>query len=495
MADLILRGGTVVTMDRQRRVIEDGVVAITGGKIDFVGTEPEAQGLTAMREIDCRGHIVLPGLVDAHGHAGHSFTRFTVKDTRYWMPAMTHMYKHYVDDDFWYVEGKLQALQRLKGGVTTAVCVMGSQPRCDSPVHAINNAKGYAQVGVRDIVCTGPNHTPWPHNFSRWENGKRMRKAVTFDEVCDSLEQVIQTLNRPGDYQTQAFVAPFGIITSIDPSDATPLDKLTQITPHDIRQAKEMRRIADKYCVRIHSDCFGGMLHLAAQDKGSALVGSDVHLQHCTNLSDFEIDFMAQTGTHAAVAPNSRAPVHRMLDAGVNVVVTSDGPGDGYDMDMFAAMRLFQRNYRQGLENKVDLIPYETLLEMCTINAAKALGMENLVGSLEAGKLADVITVDLMNPRLMPAYNHAQMPALSVQNSDVDNVIIGGKVLMENRRVSHVDEAKLYDECQAMSDEINARAHFDGFVERPLVWGQSRFPKTGSDPFDIEWQRKDGGHY
>ena len=145
MADLILKGGVVITMDGTRRILQDGAVVITGSRIEFVGDTAEALArFSAPEVIDCAGHAVLPGLIDAHGHGGHSFTRFVIKETNHWMPAMTHMYQHYVDDRFWYVEGKLQALQRLRAGVTCGVCVLGSQPRCDTPAPALNNARGYA---------------------------------------------------------------------------------------------------------------------------------------------------------------------------------------------------------------------------------------------------------------------------------------------------------------------------------------------------------------
>ena len=149
MVDLILAGGTLITMDKGRRVIPNGGVAIDKGVVLAVGETAEIlSSYRARKNIDCQHHVIMPGFIDAHGHAGHSFFRFVVKDTKYWMPAMTHTYKHYVTDEFWYIEGKVSALERLKAGVTTGVCVMGSQPRCDDPVFAINNAKAYAEVGI-----------------------------------------------------------------------------------------------------------------------------------------------------------------------------------------------------------------------------------------------------------------------------------------------------------------------------------------------------------
>lgn len=495
MVDLILTNGIIVTMDPQRRVIENGAVVVTGNSITFVGDTQEALSkYHAKKIIDCSDHIIMPGLIDAHGHAGHSYTRFVVKDTQHWMPAMTYMYQHCVDDDFWYHEAKLSALQRLRAGVTTGVCVMGSQPRCDDPIFAINNAKGYAEIGVRDIVCTGPCHTPWPHNFSRWVNGKKQTKPVSFEHVCDSLETVIQTLNNTNDAKTFAYVGPFTMITSTNPSAPISLDEVPKITEFDKHQAKVMKHISEKYSTRIHTDCFGGMLHVAAQtDLNEMLLGSNVHLQHCSELSDFEVEILAKTGTHATAAPGSRAPVHRMLDMGVNIVVTTDGPRVGYDCDMFGAMRLFQHNYRMRA-NDMTLLPSEKMLEMATINAAKAVGLDHLIGSLEVGKRADIITIDLMNPRLMPTYNPAHTLVLSVTGSDVDHCIINGDLLMENREVIGVDQVSIMRQAQEISDVINERANFSKFAPRILEWGNGR-RDVSNEPYDFEWQRNNGGHY
>ena len=361
--------GLVITMDGERRILEDGAVAVCQDKIAFVGPSAEALAQYPGAEtVDCRGCMILPGLIDAHGHGGHSFTRYVIKETNQWMPAMTHMYQHYVTDEFWYAEGKLQALQRLKNGVTTGVCVLGSQPRCDTPGPAFNNARGYAEVGVRDIVCTGPQHTPWPHNFSRWENGKRIRESVTFDQVCESLEEVIAALNGANGGKTLAYVTPFGLVTSLNPSGPTPRDQVGKLTEHDIRQAKAMRRIADHYHTRIHTDCFGGMIHLASQDPESMLLGPDVHIQHCTALDDQEIEILKRSGASASVAPYwSDAPVEKMLNAGIRVVIGSDGPGDNCDLDMILSARMFALNYRRDAGNR-RFLPYEKLLEMITID-------------------------------------------------------------------------------------------------------------------------------
>jgi cytosine/adenosine deaminase-related metal-dependent hydrolase len=436
----------------------------------------------------------MPGFVDAHGHAGHSAFRFVIKDTKYWMPAITHTYKHYTTDDFWYIEGRVSAMERLKAGITTAVCVMSSQPRCDDPIMAVNNAKAYAEIGIRDIVCAGPCHVPWPHNYSRWIDGKRVMRQVSFEEVVKSLETVIKTINNTNNGKTFAYVTPFGIITSINPSGATPKEQLTSLTEHDIKQAKEMLRVAKEYNTRIHSDCFGGMIHLAMQKSDCAILGPNVHVQHCSGLSDDEVKVLADTGTGASITWYSGAPVHRMLDLGVSIAASSDGPKPWPGLDMFNCMRLFQQNYREQSKDPT-LLPHEKMLELVTIDAAKVVGLDHMVGSIEAGKRADIITVNLLNPRLMPNFNIIHSLVMSGQGSDVDNVMVDGEFLLRNGAVLKADEKEILLAAQKEAEETVERAKLSGFAYlHDAYWGKARKPQA-VEIFDLEWQRRDGGHY
>lgn len=494
MIDIILKNGYVVTMDKKMPAIKNGGIAIDKGKIVYVGeSEDVLANYTSREVIDCKNHVIMPGFVDAHGHAGHMFFKAVVGSTKHWMPAMTHMYKHYINDDFWYVEGRLSALDRLKNGITTGVCVMGSQPRCDDPIHAINNAKAYAEIGVRDIVCTGPCHTPWPHNFSRWVDGKRIMKAVSFEDCVKSLETVIKTLNNTNKGKTFAYVGPFGLVTSVNPSGATALRHQQTLTDHDKRQSKEMLRIAKEYNTRIHTDAFGGMIELAAQDKENALLGPDVHVQHCSYLSDCEIDILADTGTNASVSPGSKAPVHKMLDAGINVAATTDGSMHPVGFDMFECMRRFQQQYRL-LSNDPDLLPSEKLLEMTTINAAKAVGLDDEIGSLEVGKKADIITINLNSPRFVPLFNVVHSIVCFADGSDVDNVIIDGKLKISGNIALGIDENVIFEAANKEAEVIVNRAGLSKFAyQDEIFWGKNR--TYFEERYDLEWQRRDGGHY
>ncbi|MFE5429175.1 amidohydrolase family protein [Peribacillus simplex] len=481
MIDLLLVHGVVITMDEQRRILKDGAVAIHNGRIIEVQDTEELFGkYEAKKVIDCKHHCVLPGFIDAHGHGGHSmFKTVAMEDPSLWMPIMTETYKHYVTDDFWYYEGKLSALERLRAGVTTGVCVLGSMPRSDEPIFALNHAKAYAEVGIREIVATGPCNPPWPHPFSRWIDGKRVTYEVTYEEVLQGAEAVIEALNHSHDDRIRTFITPFVIVTSVDPSYPTPADMLYGLTDHDRYQAKRIREIARKYNARIHSDAFGGMIHLAFQDKENALLGPDVHLQHCRGISFDEARILAETGTNVSTSAsfgqvNARTPVTELIEMGVTVAISTDGTSPCTSFDMFQAMRRTQMYHQAALKDE-SYLPSGKLLEMVTIDAARCVGWADELGSLEPGKKADVITVDMNSPHLAPELMYVHRLVHQAVASDVDNVIVNGQLVLENRQVLHVDEKQSLAEALSEAEQTIKRAGLEKYTQpSKYFWGHAR---------------------
>ncbi|MCG5254655.1 amidohydrolase family protein [Brevibacillus agri] len=481
MIDVLLVNGVVITMDKDRRVIADGAVAIDDGRIVEVGdTAQLTEKYTAERVIDCARHCVLPGFIDAHGHGGHSlFKTIATDNINDWMPIITNVYKHEVTDDFWYYEGKLSALERLKAGITTGVSVLGSMSRSDDPVFALNHAQAYAEVGVREIVCTGPCNPPWPHPFSRWVDGKKVTKEVTYEEVLAGAEAVIEALHHANSDRTRAYITLFVIVTSINPSAPTQADQLFGPTDFDRYQARKIREIARKYDTRIHSDAFGGMIHLAVQDKEYALLGPDVHLQHCRGISFDEAKILAETGTNVSASPgfgqiNAWTPITELLEMGATVAITTDGTSPMTPFDMFQAMRRMQLLQQAALRDYFYLPPGK-LLEMVTIDAARCVGWDDELGSLEAGKKADVITVNMQQAHLTPETMHVQRLVYQAVGGDVNHVIVDGQLVMDQRQVLTVDEQRILTEANEEAARTIARAGLAAYMQPgKYFWGHAR---------------------
>lgn len=324
-------------------------------------------------------------------------------------------------------------------------------------------------------------------------------REVSYEEVLESLETVISELNHANDDRTRAYVTPFGVVTSVDPSAPTPADRCVKLTDHDIRQAKEMRRIAEKYSTRIHTDAFGGMIHLAYQDKENALLGPDVHLQHCTGLSFDEAMILAKTDTHVSFAPGmgqivNRTPVIELLNLGATVAITTDGSMLSSGFDMFDAMRRAQMIFRRAM-NDPYYLPCEKLLEMTTIDAAKCVGMEKEVGSLEVGKRADIIVINLMNPRLMPRINIIDTLVGNGHPSDVDLVLVDGQIILRDGKATTVNEEEVLLAAEREALETAWRAsHLHPFLNRQPQWGNVKI-YFDEVRFNMEENRRDGGHY
>ncbi len=491
MIDLLLHKGTVIPMDPSRRILDDGAVAIDKGRILEVGDSRELEErYQARQKLDCRGQIVLPGLVDAHGHAGHSLMKTIAADTpSIWSRLMTHVYQHFTTDEFWYVEGRLSALERLKAGITCGLSVIGSEPRSDDPVFAMNHARAYAELGTRVVVAVGPCNPPWPHSFSRWKDGQRETRNVSFDMALEGAAAAIKAWNHAADGRIRVYITPFLIVPSLDSSGPTPPDLAPKLTTHDREQSRRVRDIASHYSTRIHSDAFGGMVHLASQDE-YGLLGSDVSLQHCNGLSVEEVRILAETDTRVGHMPGpsqsrARCPVPELLEAGVTVAVVTDGTSPRTPFDLFQAARKAQL-VQQLLMKDSFYLPAGKLLEMITIDAARVLGWDDEIGSLEPGKKADVIVVNMQQPHLTPNFMPVHRLIYEACAGDVSTTIVDGRILMLDRKILNTDEADILGSAQMEAEAIVQRAGLEEHMRLPKTfWGKARMtfdvPRKGPD--------------
>jgi len=482
--DFLLTQGTIITMDSQRRIIENGALAIHNGRIVKIGKtenlEPEYQ---AEKVINCKHHIILPGLIDAHAHSFESMFKTFLYDCSSWLKIMPYLDNNGVTDEFYYLDGKLSALDRLKCGVTTGLISLGCEPRSDDPIFGMNHAKAYAETGIREIVAIGPGVPPWPRQFSRWKNGNQMTRSVSFDEVMETTETVIQTWHHGANDRIRVFVNPYTIVTSVDPSNPSPPDIAVTLTDFDRLQMRRVRELAQKYHTRIHSDAFGGMIRMVYKED-FALLGPDVHLQHCMGISFDEVCILAETGTHVSSSPWSgqgiaRCPVPEMLGLGIKVAISTDAYGPGSLFDLFETARKTQLMHRI-INREPFILPAGKLLEMITIDAAQVIGWEDEIGSLEEGKKADVITINLRSPHMVPEFLPVHKVIHQANGNDVDNVIVDGKLIMENRVVLTVNEEEVLDAAHAESIKTIERAGLQEYMNMPDgFWGSSMMNWNG----------------
>lgn len=474
MVDILITGGTIITMDPGRRVLEDGAVAITGDRIVAVGPSAEiAAAHPAPRVIDARRQAVLPGLIDAHAHAGHGLVK-TIGggDSDVWTEAVGHIYREGTTPSTWAAEARLAALERLKCGVTTGVSLLGggdSTMRSDDPASAEAHVAGVGDIGIRAIVAVGVSRPPFPQTYTDWDGGTRRDKAITFERMLEVTERLIERCHgAQGGRIRIAGLAPVERPAAGDAPD-----------PLAVAQSQRVRELTRAKGVLFHQDGHrGGSIALARQ---TGLLGADAFLSHCVDLTEADMDALAETGTRVAHNPSAvmsirgRCPAPELIDRGVIVMLGSDAtaPDRGADMfrHMWQCMHYHRRHFRDAR-----IMPPGKVLEMCTIDAARGLGIDHEVGSLEPGKKADVILVNLFAPHMVPLHMPVYRVVCFANGADVTTAICDGVVRMEHRRLVGIDETAILEDAHQEAEAMLARTGRAGALAMPVgFWGATRY--------------------
>lgn len=318
-----------------------------------------------------------------------------------------------------------------------------------------------------------PGDVPWPKKLSHTENGKVTRYMESYDEAITTLEKIVKKHHNTNNTLTKIFVCPYKIITSLtSETESEECNELTELVYRIHLNAEELL----KNSTRIHTNAFKGMVYLANKDP-NALLGEDVHIQHGQGLSLDEVNIMARTKTNFSFWPTiahfrSQAPIMEMMSQGVNVAIATDGPSYSSHFDQFSNMRKCQFLVR-AMYNERNYLPNEKVLEMVTIDAAKCIGMDKEIGSLEIGKKADIITLDINQPYFIPYHDPVNLVVRFVHGNDVDNVICNGKFIIKDKELLTIDKEQVFKNAQQMSDELVKKLKIEGF-KTPIdsQWGQ-----------------------
>lgn len=473
-ASLLIRGGVVITMDPARRVIEDGAVAVSGDRIAAVGPRAEVEaGWQADQVIEAKGRAILPGFIDGHAHAGHGLVKtMGGGDSQAWSEACRIIYTLASPPAFWRAEAELAALERLRNGVTTGVSLLGggdSIMRTDDPAHGDAHCEGVSTVGIRAIVAVGPTRPPHPREYAAWENGTERRYDVSFERQAETCEALIERWHGAAEGR----IAISTLMPVYRESTHAPA-KVAEIE----RQGRIIRELGRKHGTLFHQDGHqAGSIEMA--DRMFGLCGPDAFFSHCTDLTDADIETLVRTGT--SVVHNSSAiaqvrghcPVPRLIEAGVTVMIASDGTAPDRGTDMFRHMVMCARVHQRAARDE-RLMPTGKLLEMITIDAARGIGRDADLGSLEPGKKADVITVDLATPQAYPPNMPVHRVVWFAQGSDVRDVIVDGRVLMRERAVPHLDESAILAAAAREAETMLDRSGLGHLTRVDPGWGRVR---------------------
>jgi cytosine/adenosine deaminase-related metal-dependent hydrolase len=475
-ADLIVAGGPVLTMDPARRLIPSGAVAMAGGRILAVGPEAEVTAqFEAPRRIDAAGKLAMPGLIDVHAHAGHALIRGAGRaDGDAWEALCGEVYTRASPPAFWHAEARLAALERLRFGTTTGVSLLGGGDtvmRSDAPEHAAAHCEGALGVGIRDVIAIGPTRPPHPRTYAEWEGDARRDRPVSYEEQRATTEAVLRDWHGARDGRLRvALLTP--VLRDAHERDMAPADYAAARA-----QSAEIRAMArEAGTVFTQDGHWRGSVRRAA---GMGILGPGTLLSHCIDIDADEQAMLADTGSAVAHNPSAvasilgRCPATELMAMGVAVGLGSDATAPDRSADMFRHVQQAMHYHRTHFRDP-SVLPAGQALAMATIEAARALGLESEIGSLEEGKRADIVLLDLARAHMAPFHMPLHRAACFANGNDVHTVIVGGEVVLEDRRATRVDEAALlaaaHREAELMLDRTGARPLLD--EDGPRTWGQ-----------------------
>ncbi|HEX7025952.1 MAG TPA: TRZ/ATZ family hydrolase [Gammaproteobacteria bacterium] len=431
--DTLIKGRWLIPVVPENTVLDDHAVAIHAGRIIDVLPAGEAEiRYRASHTVELPQHALLPGFINAHTHSPMSLFRGMADD----MPLMDWLQKR-----IWPAEGRWVDENFVEDGALLAIAEMlRSGTTCFADMYFFPDqiAKTAQRTGIR--ACVGLIVLDFP---TVW--------AADADEyISKGLELHDQLLNDPLVTTMFAPHAPYTV------SDG-PLSRVRVLADElDIPVMSHVHETAFEVAQAEQND---GRRPLARLES-LGLVSPSLMAVHMTQLNEEEIHRLAEHGAHVIHCPESNmklasgfCPVQTLLDAGVNVALGTDGAASNNDLDMIGEMRsaaLLAKN----VAGDASALPAFKALKMATLNGAIALGLAERIGSLEAGKYADIIAIDLDSLKTQPVYDPVSQIVYSADSSQVSDVWIAGKQLLKQGELTGLDQDQLIETARHWRDKI-----------------------------------------
>jgi 5-methylthioadenosine/S-adenosylhomocysteine deaminase len=432
-ADILVVNGTVLTLDANDTEIINGTIAISKDRIAAVGPADKFSGWNTSRVIDARGGIIMPGLINSHTHAAMTCFRGLADD----LQLMT-----WLNDHIFPAEAKLDD-QKVYSGTLLACAEMimsGTTCFCDMYLFEDAVARAAKKAGVRAVVgevlydFDSPNYGPIEKGFEytqtlidTWKDDPLVTIAVEPHSayLCEP-ELLKKAFNL-----AQSFGLPLVIHLAESKSEVEQIKERYDRTPVE---------------------------HLAELE----VLGPNVLACHCVELNENDISLLQHFDVKVAHNAESNmklasgvAPIPKLLNEGICVGLGTDGCASNNDLDLFLEMDTVAKLHKAKTLDPTTM-DARTVLKMATTQSARALGLDQVIGSLEAGKKADLIVIDTHKPHLTPMYSPVSHLVYAAMGSDVSATIINGNVVMEDRQLKSLDLKKVMDDVNKIAKEITA---------------------------------------
>ncbi|MDG2428687.1 MAG: amidohydrolase family protein [Acidimicrobiales bacterium] len=458
MIDLLVKGWYVVTMNERRDIIQDGAVAIRDGEIVAVGKREEVEAAYATKQtVGGDRFVVTPGLINSHIHiTGEPLTRgYVPDDTPFeenvfvWLCGLYSVYTAEEER----LSATLASVEMLKSGTTTFL-EAGTIRFLDEVID------GLSQVGIRGRV-------------GRWVWDLPPEPGVyrqTTDEAIGHLQRQLEMYRAEPAALVGTWSTLVGHTTASDPLWKAARDLATEYGVGLSFHMSPAKLDPEGFVAE-----FGHrpMIHLAE----IGVLGPDVVMTHCVQVDSEELSVIAETGAHVAHCPTTALKVSygvtqvgrmpEMVMAGTNVSIGTDGNNASNYSDMMRAAYLVAGLFKDARQDP-QMFPAEKAYEMATLGGAAAMQMSDQIGSLEVGKRADVVLHDTDRPEWRPLLNVMNQLVWSADGRGVHTVIVDGKTVVDNGKMTTVDEDALYAAAQVAGESITVRSGLPDKSKYPI---------------------------
>jgi 5-methylthioadenosine/S-adenosylhomocysteine deaminase len=433
-ADLLVTGDYLLTFNQKMAVVEKGSVAVKGDRIVAIGEASSVEEKIEVREVlDASGCLIMPGLINLHTHAAMTCFRGLADD----LPLQEWLHEHifpaeasHITEETVYWASLLAAVEMVKSGTTTF---------CDGYFYEDGAARAIATSGIRAVVGQGVVDFPAPGVPDHRTNVKAAQAFVL--RWQNKSPRIIPSIFCHSVYtcSPETLIAAKAICTEHK--------ILFQI--HLAENQAELEETQQRYGKRPVDH----LLTLGLLDR-------DTLCHHAVRVNEEEIELLAQSGVGISHNPESNmklasgvAPLPEMLSAGVKVGLGTDGCASNNNLDLFQEMDKAAKLHKVH-QGDPSLSSAVQIVEMATKGGAVALGMADILGSLEPGKKADLITIDLNQPHLTPMYEPCSHLVYAARGADVRDVIVDGRIVVRRGQLVDIDEQEIMGKVREIAAAI-----------------------------------------
>jgi 5-methylthioadenosine/S-adenosylhomocysteine deaminase len=442
MSSMLIKGATILTSDNAGTIIEDGYVLIEGNLITRVGSGHPGN-VNADNVIDASGMLVSPGFINAHTHLCMILGRSLGSDQAllHWLTAAQMPLMRAFETEDYDVSMELGAIENLKAGSTT-ICEIFFTPHYGDGVDEVA-VTSLDRSGIRSVFFRCTNDEPFFPGFSEGRQEIERRSKHLINRFQTDRTRIGVGPLAPWANTEEAFE----LAVDISEKKDVLIHQHTAETPEYndlVRQRtglSNVEMLADVGCL-----------------------GDKVMLNHCVHLSDHDIDLIAQSGSHVIHDPTSNmilasgvAPIPKFRQKNINMGLACDGPACNNNQDMLEVMKDAALLQKVVTREAQTLVARE-VFRMATRGGARAIGMGSRLGSIQPGFLADVILIDTRVPHMTPMHDVLATLVYSAKGSDVQTVIVDGRVVMRNREILTLDERQVINRARRRAKEARQRA-------------------------------------